>query len=61
MSVLQKRKQKTWTKGKSLAPNMFGAILLQPSMWRLKRPSMCNCSHMTFLISHVTCLNNTHA
>ena len=44
--------------GKSLAPNQFGAILLQSIMWQLKRSSMCNFSHMTFLMSHVTCLNN---
>lgn len=40
--------------GKSLAPNMFEAILLQPMMWQLKRPSMCSFNHilMNGLINH---------
>ena len=43
-----------------LAPNMFGVIFFQTTMWRLKRASMCDFNYMNLLMSHVTCLNNTH-
>ena len=49
-----------WQSEKSLALAWFGAISLSPTMWQLKRPSMCNFSYITFLMSHVTFLNNTH-
>ena len=42
---------------KELAPNQFGAILLQLNMRQLKKPLMCSFDHRTFLISYETCLN----
>ena len=38
---------------------VFGAFLLQPTIWQLKKPFMCSFSHITLLMSHLTCLNNT--
>ena len=46
--------------GQSLASNIFGIVLLQLIVWRLKRPFICSFSYMVFLINHVTCLNNAH-
>ena len=43
-----------------LAPNMFGVIFFQTTMWRLKRASMCDFNYLNLLMSHMTCLNNTH-
>lgn len=45
--------------GKSFAPNMIEVILLQSNIWQLKGSSMCNFSHVTLLMSNVTCLNKT--
>ncbi len=36
----------------------FVINLLQPITWQLMRSSTCIFSHMTYLMSHVTCLNN---
>jgi hypothetical protein len=43
----------------SLATHQFVAILLQTISWQLIRLSMYTFSHMTYLMSHVICLNNT--
>ena len=45
--------------GNSFPPTRFGGILLQPTTWQVNRPSICIFTHMTFLISHMTFLNNT--
>ena len=46
-------------KKKSLPSNQFGGKFLQPTTWRLIKPSMLCFSHMIYLLSHVTCLSNT--
>ena len=45
---------------KNLSPNQFEGNFLQPTIWQLKRPSTYTFSHVTFLMSHVIYLNNTH-
>ena len=37
----------------------FVDIFLQTTMCQLIKLSTCTFSHMTYLMSHVTCLNNT--
>ena len=46
-------------KKKSLPLNQFGGKFLQPTTWRLIKPSTLSFSHMIYLLSHVTCLSNT--
>ena len=45
--------------GTKFYPKPIWRSLLQPAMWQLVRPSTCTISHMTYLINHETCLNNT--
>ena len=62
------QKKKKTTKSKKLIyyplykekkKKVFGAFLLQPTIWQLKKPFMCSFSRITLLMSHLTCLNNT--
>ena len=46
-------------KKKSLPLNQFGGKFLQPTTWRLIKPSTLSFSHMIYLLSHVTYLSNT--
>ena len=48
-----------YSQKKSLPLNQLGEKFLQPTTWRLIKPSMLSFSHMIYLLSHVTCLSNT--
>ena len=48
-----------YSQKKSLPLNQFGGKFLQPTTWRLIKPSTLSFSHMIYLLSHVTCLSNT--
>ena len=43
-----------------LTPNIFEIILLQPMMWRLNKPFISSFTHTTYIICHMTYLNNIH-
>lgn len=45
---------------KSLVLNMFWAIIFQLIMWWLKKSFIFSFSYMTFLMIHMTYLNNSH-
>ena len=46
-------------KRETSATNHFVVQGYKPTMWQFIRSSTCTFSHMTYLMSHVTCLNNT--